>query len=51
MIRRTANLLAGFGLLCALTAAPVAPAAAADKIVAALPGIPPIFSVMIAYIA
>jgi ABC-type nitrate/sulfonate/bicarbonate transport system substrate-binding protein len=38
-------------LLCALLAAPVAPAAAADKIVAAIPGIPPIFSVMIVYIA
>jgi ABC-type nitrate/sulfonate/bicarbonate transport system substrate-binding protein len=50
MIRRTLNLVASGALLCALLMA-TGPAAAADKIVAALPGIPPIFSVMIAYIA
>lgn len=52
MIRRIANLLAGLGVLCALLALPVAPAIAqGTKLVAAIPGIPPIFSVMIVYIA
>ena len=52
MTRKTANLLAGFGLLCVMLAAPVAPAVAqGKKLVIALPGIPPIFSVAIAYVA
>jgi ABC-type nitrate/sulfonate/bicarbonate transport system substrate-binding protein len=52
MFRRMANLLAGVGLLCALLAAPAGPAAAQEKkLTAALPGIPPIFSVMLNYIA
>lgn len=51
MIRRTFNLMAG-GALLALTLMAAAPASAqSKKIVAAIPGIPPIFSVMIAYIA
>jgi ABC-type nitrate/sulfonate/bicarbonate transport system substrate-binding protein len=50
MIRRTADLLAGLGVLCALLTAP--PAIAQDvKLVGAIPGIPPIFSVMIVYVA
>jgi len=52
MIRKATNLLAGLGLLCAVLATPIAPAAAqGTKLVAAVPGIPPIFSVMIVYIA
>lgn len=52
MVRRIANLLAGLGMLCALQAMPGAPALAqGTKLVAAIPGIPPIFSVMIVYIA
>jgi ABC-type nitrate/sulfonate/bicarbonate transport system substrate-binding protein len=52
MIRRLATIIAGLGALCALLGAPSAPAAAAEtKIVAAVPGIPPIFSVQIAYVA
>ena len=52
MVRRIANLLAGLGMLCALLAAPAAPTLAQGaKLVAAIPGIPPIFSVMIVYIA
>ena len=52
MIRRTAHLLAGLVVLCALLAAPAAPALAQGvKLVGAIPGIPPIFSVMIVYIA
>ncbi len=52
MFGRTANLLAGLGLLAAMLAAPASPAAAQDKkLTAALPGIPPIFSVMLNYIA
>src|SRR5450755_1873658 len=52
MVRRIANLLAGLGMLCALLAAPATPALAQGaKLVAAIPGIPPIFSVMIVYIA
>jgi len=50
MIRHTANLLAGLGVACAVLAAPGAPAAA-DSVTIATPGIPPIFSVMIAYVA
>jgi NitT/TauT family transport system substrate-binding protein len=49
MVRRIANLLAGLGVLCALLAAPAL--AQGTKLVAAIPGIPPIFSVMIVYIA
>ena len=52
MIRRTANLLAGLGLLCAATGSAGRPGGGGrQEIVAALPGIPPIFSVMITYIA
>jgi NitT/TauT family transport system substrate-binding protein len=53
MSRRTFTLLAAAGLLGGLlTGAAPAPALAANtKLVAALPGIPPIFSVMIVYIA
>src|SRR5664279_2097781 len=52
MVRRIANLLAGLGMLCALQAMPGAPALAqGTKLVGAIPGIPPIFSVMIVYIA
>jgi NitT/TauT family transport system substrate-binding protein len=52
MVRRITNLLAGLGMLCALLSAPAAPALAQGaKLVGAIPGIPPIFSVMIVYIA
>ena len=53
MIRRTLTLMAGAVLLAAaLTGGGAGPAAAQNKkIVAAIPGIPPIFSVMIVYIA
>jgi NitT/TauT family transport system substrate-binding protein len=52
MIHRMTTLLAGVGLLAAIVAAPTAPAMAQDKkLSAALPGIPPIFSVMMNYIA
>ncbi len=52
MIRRITTLLAGFGLVCAMLATPTAPAVAQEKkLVAAIPGIPPIFSVMIVYVA
>ena len=51
MIRRTAQLLAGLGVLCTLLTAPAAPALAQVKLVGAVPGIPPIFSVMIVYVA
>jgi ABC-type nitrate/sulfonate/bicarbonate transport system substrate-binding protein len=52
MVGRIANLLVGLGMLCALLAAPGVPALAqGTKLVAAIPGIPPIFSVMIVYIA
>jgi len=50
MIRHTAKLLAGLGVAGALLAAPVMPAAA-EAITIATPGIPPIYSVMIAYVA
>ena len=49
MFKRLATALAGLGFACALIGAP--PALAADKLVIAPPGIPPIFSVMIVYIA
>ncbi len=51
MIRKTARLLAGAGVAFALLAAPAVPALAADTITMATPGIPPIYSVMIAYVA
>jgi ABC-type nitrate/sulfonate/bicarbonate transport system substrate-binding protein len=51
MIRRTFNLMASGALLCALLMGAGPATAQGTKIVAALPGIPPIFSVMIAYIA
>jgi NitT/TauT family transport system substrate-binding protein len=44
--------MAGAAVLCALMAAPAAPAIAQEtKLVGAIPGIPPIFSVMIVYVA
>jgi NitT/TauT family transport system substrate-binding protein len=52
MIRKLTGLLAGLGLLCVLTVSGAEPAAAqGKKLVIALPGIPPIFSVTIAYVA
>jgi NitT/TauT family transport system substrate-binding protein len=51
MIRRTLSLMAGVAMLAALLVA-ANPAAAQDKkIVVAIPGIPPIFSVTIAFVA
>ena len=51
MIRRSFNLMAGGALLAVLLIGP-GPALAQDKkIVIAAPGIPPIYSVMIAYVA
>lgn len=50
MLKRLTTAAAGLGLACALLAVPAAPAAA-EKITLATPGIPPIFSVMIAYVA
>jgi NitT/TauT family transport system substrate-binding protein len=51
MIRRTLSLMAGVAMLAALLMA-ANPAAAQDKkIVVAIPGIPPIFSVTIAFVA
>jgi NitT/TauT family transport system substrate-binding protein len=51
-MRKVATLLAGIGLVCALAGGLAAPAAAeGKKIVLAIPGIPPIFSVTIAYVA
>ena len=50
MIRRSTALIAGGVLLGAMLTAPPA-AAQGKKIVIALPGIPPIFSVTIAYVA
>ncbi len=52
MIRRTFNLIAGGALLGALLmGSAVSTQAENQKLVAAIPGIPPIFSVMVAYIA
>ncbi|MGI8525409.1 MAG: ABC transporter substrate-binding protein [Pseudolabrys sp.] len=46
------RILTGFGLVCALALAAAQPAAAqGKKLVIALPGIPPVFSVTIAYVA
>jgi ABC-type nitrate/sulfonate/bicarbonate transport system substrate-binding protein len=51
MIRRSFNLMAG-GMLLAMTLIGAGPASAQDKkVVIATPGIPPIFSVMIALVA
>src|SRR5215468_10361906 len=50
MIRRTIALVAG-GLLAALLGAGVPAAAQGKKIVVAIPGIPPIYSVTIAFVA
>lgn len=52
MIRRTIALVAGSVLLSTMLLAGASPAAAqGKKLVIALPGIPPIFSVLIAYVA
>jgi NitT/TauT family transport system substrate-binding protein len=52
MIRRTLAVAAGAAVLAALVTAGAAPASAADKkIVIATPGIPPIYSVTIAFLA
>jgi ABC-type nitrate/sulfonate/bicarbonate transport system substrate-binding protein len=51
MLKRLTIVVAGLGLACALLGAPSSPAVAAEKLVIATPGIPPIFSVMIVYIA
>src|SRR5512135_2512691 len=51
MIRRTVALMAG-GVLLAASLTGIAPAAAqGKKVVVAIPGIPPIYSVTIAYVA
>jgi NitT/TauT family transport system substrate-binding protein len=49
MIRRTIALVAG--VLLAAPLAGIAPAAAQEKIVVAIPGVPPIYSVTIAFVA
>jgi NitT/TauT family transport system substrate-binding protein len=51
MLRQLTRLAAGLGLAAAFFTAPASPAAAAEKLTIATPGIPPIFSVMIAYVA
>jgi ABC-type nitrate/sulfonate/bicarbonate transport system substrate-binding protein len=51
MLKRLTTLAAGLGLACTLLGAPAAPAMAAEKLTVATPGIPPIFSVMIVYVA
>ena len=51
MLKRLTTVVAGLGLVCALIGAPATPAVAAEKLTIATPGIPPIFSVMIVYIA
>src|SRR4029078_1272889 len=51
MIRRTMTLMAGGGLLAALLGVGVPAAAQGKKIVVAIPGIPPIYSVTIAFVA
>src|SRR6476646_6739970 len=51
MIRRTISLMAGGVLLAALLGAGVPAAAQGKKVVVAIPGIPPIYSVTIAYVA
>src|SRR5215471_5168875 len=51
MIRRTIALIAGGVLLAALLGAGTPAAAQGKKIVVAIPGIPPIYSVTIAFVA
>ena len=52
MIRKVLTVMAGTALLGALLMAPATPAAAqGKKLILAIPGIPPIFSVTIAYVA
>jgi NitT/TauT family transport system substrate-binding protein len=51
MIRRTIALMAGGVLLAALLGTGVPAAAQGKKVVVAIPGIPPIYSVMIAFVA
>jgi NitT/TauT family transport system substrate-binding protein len=51
MIRRTITLMAGGVLLAALLGTGVPAAAQGKKVVVAIPGIPPIYSVMIAFVA
>jgi len=51
MFKRLTTVMAGLGVACALLGTPSAPAIAAEKLVVATPGIPPIFSVMIVYVA
>jgi ABC-type nitrate/sulfonate/bicarbonate transport system substrate-binding protein len=50
MIRRTFTSMAGAALLAALLSANPA-AAQSKKVIVALPGIPPVFSVIITYVA
>jgi len=51
MIRRTFTLMTGAALVAALLVGPTPASAQNKKVTVAIPGIPPIFSVMIAYIA
>src|ERR1019366_905913 len=51
MIRRSFNLMAGGAMLAALLIGAGPASAQAKKVVIATPGIPPIFSVMIALVA
>ena len=51
MIRRTFSLMAGGALLAALLMGSGPALAQAKKVVVAIPGIPPIFSVTIAFVA
>ncbi|MFY9755990.1 MAG: ABC transporter substrate-binding protein, partial [Pseudolabrys sp.] len=51
MMRRTITLMAGGLLLAALLGAGVPAAAQGKKVVVAIPGIPPIYSVTIAFVA
>jgi NitT/TauT family transport system substrate-binding protein len=51
MIRRTFSLMAGGALLAALLLGSAPASAQAKKVVVAIPGIPPIFSVTIAFVA
>ena len=51
MMRRTITLMAGGVLLAALLGAGVPAAAQGKKVVVAIPGIPPIYSVTIAFVA
>jgi NitT/TauT family transport system substrate-binding protein len=51
MMRRTIALMAGGALLAALLGGPAPAAAEGKKVVVAIPGIPPIYSVTIAFVA